>query len=185
MPIEPDGTGFDFKDLSIAEDDIPLRLDAARTWRFVQALLEETEGQVQRIFIVEHVRAMLLAEAARARAPSALRDRFAEITCQPGTPHDDHMHVRFYCSAEDMAGGCFDTPPTYPWRKDALAVLGLTPLLEKRADRKARAQEVEERTTSIAEARKRAGPMHKKVRAFLARRNAWVKTPHPGREFCK
>ena len=185
VPIEPDGTGYDYKDLSVLEDDVLVRLDAPRTWRFVQALIEDPVAQVQRIFVVEHVRAMLLAAAERAHAPQAARDRFAALTCQPSTPHDDHMHVRWFCTPEDTKAGCYDKPPIYPWHRDALAALGLAPVLEPAGNRKERMAEVEERTTSRAEARAKAGPMHKEVRRFLARREAWAKQPHPGREFCK
>jgi penicillin-insensitive murein endopeptidase len=185
VPIEPDGTGYDYKDLSVPADDVLVRLDAPRTWRFMQALIEDPGAQVQRIFLVEHVRAMLLAAAEKQRAPQAARDRFAALTCQPGTPHDDHMHVRWYCTPEDIGHGCYDTPPIYPWQRDALAVLGLAPVLEPPGRRARRSAEVEERTTSRAEARAKAGPMHKSVRQFLARREAWASQPHPGREYCK
>jgi penicillin-insensitive murein DD-endopeptidase len=185
VPLGPDGKGWDFKDLSVLEDDVRVQLDAPRTWRFMQALLEAGGDHVQRIFIVEHVRAMLLAEAERVRAPAALRERFGHITCQPSTPHDDHMHVRFFCSPEDIGHGCLDKPPIYPWYKDALASLGLAPVLERAVDRRARAKEVAARTTTPEQAKRRAGPMHPKVRRFLAERQAWMKPPKPGRLYCK
>ena len=185
VPIEPDGSGYDYKDLSVAEDDVLVRLDAPRTWRFVQALIEDPGAQLQRIFIVEHVRAMLLSAAERVHAPQATRDRFAALSCQPSTPHDDHMHVRWFCTPQDTAAGCYDKPPIYPWHRDALAALGTAPVLEPAGNRAERTAEVEERTTSRAEARKKAGKMHREVRRFLARREAWAKQPHPGREFCK
>jgi hypothetical protein len=128
---------------------------------------------------------MLLAAAEKQRAPLVARERFAALTCQPGTPHDDHMHVRWYCTPEDIARGCYDKPPIYPWHRDALALLGVVPVLEPPGNRARRSAEVEERTTSRAEARAKAGPMHKSVRQFLARREAWAKQPHPGREYCK
>jgi penicillin-insensitive murein endopeptidase len=185
VPIDPSGKGFDFKDNSIPDDDQPVRLDAARTWRFVQALIEEGGDAVQRIFMVEHVRSMLLKQADRAHAPAAIRDRFADITCQPDTPHDDHMHLRLFCSAEDIAGGCLDKPPIYPWHMLALKALGLTAQLESAQWRREGREGVKERTTTPAQARKRAGPMHAKVRRFLAQREAWLKQPHPGREYCR
>ncbi len=185
VPLDATGQGTDYKDLAIPSDDQLIRIDLPRTWRFMQALLEEAPGHVQRIFIVEHLRSMLLAEAERVRAPKATIQRFDEVTCQPSTPHDDHMHVRFFCTPEDMASGCEDSAPVYPWRLSALAALGLEPKLastkrtpEERADRAAR-------TTTAAEARKRAGKMHRKVVQFLKEREAWVKQPHPGRIYCK
>jgi penicillin-insensitive murein endopeptidase len=151
----------------------------------VQGLLEAGANEVQRIFIVEHVRAQLLAEAERVRAPAALRERFAHVTCQPGTPHDDHMHVRFFCSREDIAQGCLDKPPIYPWHAAALAVFGVTPVLERVKSRADRDDKIAQRTTTRAQARKRAGPLHPKVRRFLALRERWAAQPRPGRQYCR
>lgn len=185
VPIDPQGKGVDFKDLADPKDDQPVQLDVKRTWRFAQALLETARDNLQRIFMVEHVRTMLLAEAARAHAPAALIQRFADITCQPDSPHDDHMHVRLYCTPEDMAAGCLDTPPTYPFRLAALSPLGLKPQLadmqRTAAQRRARGK----LTTTPEQARKRAGPMHAAVIKFLDQRKAWIKQPHPGRPYCK
>lgn len=185
VPLDPTGQGVDFKDLAVPGDDQKVRIDLPRSWRFMQALLEESPGQVQRIFIVEHLRNMLLAEAQRVRAPQSTIQRFDEVTCQPGTPHDDHIHVRFFCTAEDLKGGCEDSAPLYPWRVNELAAVGLEPVLaatkrtpEERAARAAR-------TTTAAEARRKAGPMHRNVVEFLKQREAWMKQPHPGRPYCK
>jgi hypothetical protein len=95
------------------------------------------------------------------------------------------MHVRLFCSPEDMGQGCLDKPPTYPFRIEALAALGLSPILERVTDRRERAAAVAARTTTPEQAAKRAGPMHREVRKFLTRRKAWLKQPHPGRPFCK
>ncbi|MFI5308043.1 MAG: penicillin-insensitive murein endopeptidase [Polyangiales bacterium] len=185
VPIEPDGTGVDYQDLAVDEDDLPERIDLRRTWRFVQALLEQGGDEVQRIFLVEHLRAMLLTQAERAHAPAKLRDRFADLTCQPETPHDDHMHVRLFCSPEDIGQGCWDKPPIYPWHKQALHALGLASVLEPFVRGAQRREELAERTTSRTQARKKAGVLSRKVRQFLERREAWAKKPHPGRQYCK
>lgn len=180
VPIDPDGAGTDYRDLATADDDIPLTLDAPRTWRFVQAVLEDSHATVQRIFVVEHVRALLLAEARRVGAPAAAIERFEEVTCQPGFPHDDHLHIRFFCSADDIAAGCTDMDPIYPWQRAALKAAGAAPVKAK-----ARRAGTRPKLTSHAEARAKAGPMHPSVSEFLDRREAWVKQPHPGRKYCK
>ncbi len=189
VPLQPDGTGVDFNDLTTDADDVPERIDAPRTWRFVQALLEQPGGeQVQRIFLVEHLRSILLAQAERVRAPAAVRQRFSDLTCQPlGAPHDDHMHVRLFCSAQDIAQGCWDKPPIYPWHRQALHALGLAPVFEPRearAEHARRAASKAARTTTRAQAREKAGPMRPKVRRFLDYRETWAKKPHPGRPYC-
>jgi penicillin-insensitive murein endopeptidase len=185
VPIDPSGGGIDFNDLRDPKDDQPIRLDVKRTWRFAAELIEVADVHLQRIFIVEHVRQMLLDEAARVKAPKKVVQRFAEITCQPESPHDDHMHIRLFCTPEDMQHGCLDSPPVYPFRVESLAKLGLTPLMaslqQTIAERKAR----EARTTTPEQAKKKAGPMHAKVTEFLKQREAWLKKPHPGRPYCK
>ncbi len=180
--IEPDGAGYDYKDLSIPDDDVRVHFDAARTWRFVRALLEDEEAEVQRIFVVEHLRAMLLAEAERTHAPRAIVQRFADVSCQPGYPHDDHLHVRWYCSFEDLTKGCEDLAPLYPWRAAALTAAHIKPVLAKRAKADDPAEVV---TQEQAEANVKKQEPHPEVLAFLARRKAWEKQPHPGRPYCK
>ncbi|HEY6876891.1 MAG TPA: penicillin-insensitive murein endopeptidase [Polyangiales bacterium] len=180
--IEPDGTGYDYKDLATAEDDVRVHFDAARTWRFVRALLEDPEAVVQRIFVVEHVRTMLLAEAERVHAPRALVQRFSEVSCQPGYPHDDHLHVRWYCSLEDLGHGCEDLAPQYPWRSAELSAAHVKPVLAQRVKSEQPAEVV---TQAEAEAAVLKQSPHPEVLAFLERRKAWEKQPHPGRPYCK
>jgi penicillin-insensitive murein endopeptidase len=181
-PIDPDGIGFDYKDLSLPSDDVRVHFDAPRTWRFVQALLEEPEAPLQRIFVVEHLRSALLAEAERAKAPPEVIARFADVTCQPSYPHDDHLHVRWYCSEEDLVRGCEDLPPLYPWRSEQLAAHGVTPVQAKRG--KSLDPAPIETNEEAERAVKRQKP-HPSVFAFLARRKAWEKQPHPGRLYCR
>lgn len=180
VPIDPDGQGFDFGDLVDPSDDVAVRLDVARTWRFVQALLEgeaEERSAVQRIFVVEHVRTALLAEAARAGAPPSIRERFADITCQPSYPHDDHLHVRYFCSADDLAAGCEDVTPLYPWHREALAAAEVEPVMAAPRPHRRRTPT---RAAAIPDI-----PMDDTVRSFLERRAEWAAQPHPGRRFCR
>jgi penicillin-insensitive murein endopeptidase len=190
VPIDPKGRGIDFKDLAVRSDDVELRFDAKRTWRFMHSFLEVAGEEVQRIFIVEHVRTMLLAEAERVKAPKKIKERFEMVTCQPETPHDDHMHIRLFCSADDIAEGCIDSSPMFPQRRKALKELGVAPVLESFNARHERSRKagVDERTTSMAEARaklEKSGPMHARVRAFLSQREAWAEKPIVGRQYCK
>jgi penicillin-insensitive murein DD-endopeptidase len=185
ITIEPDGAGWDFKDLVDPKDDVRLYLDAKRTWCFVRALIETAGPQLQRIFIVEHVRSMLLTEAQRSKAPKWIRERFEALTCQPSSPHDDHMHVRFFCAADDIAQGCTDRAPMYPWWRAALKKLSVSPVIDMRAATPDERDARDARTTSEEEAVQAMGNMHARVRQFLERRKAWVATPHPGRPFCK
>ena len=180
-PIDPRGEGTDYRDLSDPADDVPLRVDLGRTWLFVQALLElDGDSPVQRIFVVEHLRSRLLEHARAADAPEAIVERFADLTCQPSYPHDDHFHIRFFCSPEDIGHGCEDAAPLYPWRRRALGAEGVDPIRHRpRPDRPMAP------VTTEAEAQAAAGELHPSVRAFLERRKAWSAPPHPGRPWCR
>ncbi len=184
VPLDPRGWGWDFKDLTIAKDDVRMQIDLKRSWRFMQALIENSGDLVQRIFIVEHLRTLLLQEAERVKAPRRVRARFELVTCQPSTPHDDHIHVRFFCTADDIKAGCQDNYPIYPWRRQALREVDVEPVIAKRLNRRLR-KSVKKRTTSPAEARKRAGPMHIRVKRFLDQRESWLPKPSPGRPYCR
>jgi penicillin-insensitive murein endopeptidase len=179
VPIDPEGRGTDYRDLMDPSDDVPLHLDLPRTWRFVQALVEDEQALVQRIFVVEHVRTMLLAEARRQHAPAAAVQRFSEVTCQPAYAHDDHLHIRLFCTNEDLAAGCADSVPMYPWRLAQIEAAELEPVAEQRARRR------RSRVVTEEEARASAPPMHESVRAFLDRRESWIVQPHPGRRYCR
>jgi penicillin-insensitive murein DD-endopeptidase len=179
--LDERGRGYDFKDLADPRDDVLVRMDLPRTWAFVRALLEgPRKDEVQRIFVAEHLRTLLLQYAERTRAPRAIRARFGELTCQPSYPHDDHFHIRFFCTPEDMAAGCEDATPIYAWRRSALRELGLSPVVYRR-----RPDRPESPTVSHDEARRNAGRMHSRVREWLARREAWMNPPSAGRAFCR
>ena len=187
IPLDPEGRGTDYGDLADPADDVPVRIDVERTWAFVAALLADEHAEVQRILIVEHLRERLLEEARRAETAPAVVQRFAEITCQPRFPHDDHMHIRVFCSAEDLGAGCQDTPPLFPWRKQELAAAGVKPVLAKAGGNDERPATPKKKPTlkTLAQARAEAGPMHEDVVEFLDRRESWAKRPRPGRRWCR
>ncbi len=178
--FDPSGAGVDFRELADPSDDVPLRLDMPRTWRFVQALIEDEAANLQSIYLAEHLRSLLLDYARKRGAPEWTLARFAEMTCQPDYPHDDHFHFRFYCSADDIEAGCRDSAPIYPWRQKALAKIGIEPLslLPKR-------QEARTKTVGHEEARRAAGPLDSEVERWLDRRKQWLARPHPGRTYCR
>jgi penicillin-insensitive murein endopeptidase len=178
-PIDPNGEGTDYRDLLDPSDDVPLRIDLSRTWRFIEALLTPRDNSVQRMFIVEHLRTLLLQEAQRRRAPRAVIRRFEEITCQPSYAHDDHIHIRFFCSADDIGAGCADGNPMYPWRNAQLDEAGVDAVMEQRPRRR------RSRIVTEAEVRENAPPMHASVRTFLDWRETWTTQPHPGRTYCR
>ena len=97
----------------------PRVFDVARNWALVRALLEEPRIEVQYLFINETLKQKLL-EWARAHGEElALVDRADALLHQPGdsAPHDDHLHVRIFCSQEDRPYGCSDRGPIRWWKK--------------------------------------------------------------------
>jgi penicillin-insensitive murein endopeptidase len=104
------------------------RFDLARNWALVRALVTAPEADVQWVFLSEPLSLALL-DYARAHGESdALVARARAVLHQPGdsAPHDDHMHVRIFCSPADRAAGCIDhgPPPADdpPPRDDAAAL---------------------------------------------------------------
>ncbi len=107
----PDGLAWD------AAGQRFVRFDVEREWLLVKTLLEDSEARVEWMFS-NHVIEALLVEWARARGESAetiLRAELVLLEPHPGGAHDDHIHVRTACSAEEEAQGCETGGPVRPW----------------------------------------------------------------------
>lgn len=179
--VDPRGRAMDFGDPEVHGDDRPLRFDAVRSWRFIAAMLDDPATRVQRIFLAEHVRSLLLREARRARADRAVVARFSDVTCEPSHPHDDHFHIRLFCSTEDLAAGCRDGRPMYPWRRRELRSEGQRP-------RFAGPERMRAPLTTLAdstEATLERDDLEPTLRRWLVRRETWRERPHPGRRWCR
>jgi penicillin-insensitive murein endopeptidase len=81
--------------------------DLSRNWALVEALATDPDVRVTRIFVSRRVRDWLLAYAAAARISEPVRARVQQVLAFPADVrgHDDHMHVRIGCSADDVAAG--------------------------------------------------------------------------------
>jgi penicillin-insensitive murein endopeptidase len=97
----------------------PRTFDVARNWALVRALLEEPRIEVQYLFINERLKQKLMEYAVAHGEDPALVDRAEQLLHQPGdsAPHDDHLHVRIFCSSEDRPYGCSDRGPVRWWKK--------------------------------------------------------------------
>jgi penicillin-insensitive murein DD-endopeptidase len=94
-----------------------LRLDVDREWLLVRALVEDPQARIQWIFVSDVVKALLV-EWALARDDSIETIRRAqEVMAQPhpGGVHDDHIHVRTACSADEAVTGCEPSGPRRDW----------------------------------------------------------------------
>lgn len=94
-----------------------LRLDRERNWSLLRTLIASRRPAVQYIFISNPIKALLLEWAqTRGEHPEILR-RARLMMRQPSdsAAHDDHMHVRTFCSASDLAAGCIDGGIRWRW----------------------------------------------------------------------
>lgn len=111
--------------LAQVKDDFFVRLDVERNWLLVKELVSSKEAGVQWMFASRSVEALLI-DYARARGePLELIWRAETMLLEPGdsSPHDDHVHVRIACSAEEEAAGCEGGGPRWEWLQ-SLPTLG-------------------------------------------------------------
>lgn len=121
---DPSGTPVDPPDLLHLDadgrshvNDGYYRFDTACTWTLVEALLTHPEVQVQYIFISNPLKRKLLNYARRRATSRRTMEKAEAILGQPGgaLPHNDHIHVRIYCSMRDVEGGCVNNGKIHPW----------------------------------------------------------------------
>lgn len=94
--------------------------DTRRNWALVRAMLTDPDAEVQWIFCSHGIKVLLLEEALAQGEDIEIVRRAAWVLHRPtnARPHDDHLHVRIYCSAEERALGCLDGAPDWDWRPD-------------------------------------------------------------------
>jgi penicillin-insensitive murein endopeptidase len=111
-PVEPDAMHALDRD-GHAKDGSGLVLDVNRQWLLVRELLTAPEANVQWLFIYQPLAKLLIKHAEDIGEPAELVARATLALRQPGdsAPHDDHMHVRVYCTEADKADGCLDMGP--------------------------------------------------------------------------
>jgi len=96
-----------------AIDGTGITVDIPRTWTLVKELITAPEAVVQWVFMYEPIARRLIEHAEKIGEPEALVARARKTLKQPGDSarHDDHLHVRVYCSTADKAYGCVDIGP--------------------------------------------------------------------------
>ncbi len=92
------------------QPDQVFRFDVARNWLLVKTLIENPIAEVQYLFIYDPLKQMLLDHARVIGESEDLVVEASWLLHQPGdsAPHDDHLHMRIYCSASDRDYGCRD-----------------------------------------------------------------------------
>lgn len=91
----------------------PRRFDVRRNWALVRALLQDPAIEVQYLFCSGPLKRALLDWARDHGEDPALVARADFLLHQPtdSLPHDDHLHLRIYCAADDRPYGCEDRGP--------------------------------------------------------------------------
>lgn len=115
----PDGKPFEADAMRVfdgnakAKDGSGITIDIPRTWLLVKELVTAPEARVQWVFMYEPIAAKLIEHAIAIGEPEALVARARKTLKQPGDSarHDDHMHVRVYCTEKDRMFGCVDIGP--------------------------------------------------------------------------
>lgn len=97
----------------VARDGTGHTVDIPRMWNLVRELLTAPEAPVQWVFVYQPVANAMIEHAVKIGEPEVLIERAKKVCKQPGdsAPHNDHMHVRVYCSYQDRAYGCVDIGP--------------------------------------------------------------------------
>jgi penicillin-insensitive murein endopeptidase len=105
----------------------PLRFDVARNWELVKALLTAPEAEVQYIFVYEPLALLMLDHARASGEADSVVELARSAMTQPGdaAPHDDHFHVRIFCSEADAGMGCVDRGTRMATRKKAVSPTAL------------------------------------------------------------
>jgi penicillin-insensitive murein endopeptidase len=94
-----------------------VRVDVAREWQLVKALVSSREANVQWLFFARWLEALVM-EYARARGEDPELLWYAEsVLLQPGdsAAHDDHLHLRIACTPDEAVAGCLGGGPYWPW----------------------------------------------------------------------
>ncbi|MBX3161977.1 MAG: penicillin-insensitive murein endopeptidase [Deltaproteobacteria bacterium] len=112
-PMEPDLMRLFDKapdERLLAKDGSGITIDVPRTWLFVKELVTAHEAAVQWIFVYEAIAVKLVEYGTSINEPEAIIQRVRNTLLQPkdAMRHDDHMHVRLYCTPEDRRLGCRD-----------------------------------------------------------------------------
>lgn len=101
------------------------RFDLDRNWRLFKSLATNQKFSLQWLFLASFLREKLLEHARRIGEPEALVKKVGEVMAQPSRsfPHDDHVHVRLYCSKDDLLEGCRDMGSNRSWYEDSSAMV--------------------------------------------------------------
>ena len=141
--------------------------DDARNWQLLVAFVDDPMAEVQHVLLAPHLRNRLLEHARATEAPEDQIRRVTLVTEQirGSENHDDHFHVRIYCSVGDRPQ-CLDRPPLHPWYDGTpspravaaarVADLQRAAALRRQQEHERRAEQMLARGRALEEAREHA-----------------------------
>lgn len=93
------------------------RFDAERNFALVKALVQNPKAPIQFIFCARWLKKRMMEVADKRGVNPELRRRLDEVLRMPSdsNPHQDHFHVRVYCSVQDRLHGCLERGPIRDW----------------------------------------------------------------------
>lgn len=99
-----------FDEHGVGVEDSSLRFDVARNWALVRALIENPVAEIQYMFIYDPLKQLLLDHARSIGEPDHIIAYASYVLHQPSDSlaHNDHIHLRIYCSRTDRDAGCRD-----------------------------------------------------------------------------
>lgn len=108
------------------EQGHPIHFDEARNWTLVRTMLMDPDIDVQWLFVSRGIKSLLLDYAIAHETDPDVLVRASYVLAQPenAQPHDDHLHVRIYCSEEERLGACIDTGYRWPWLRPRIETSG-------------------------------------------------------------
>ncbi|MEP7053145.1 MAG: penicillin-insensitive murein endopeptidase [Pseudomonadota bacterium] len=94
-----------------------VRLDVDREWLLLRSLLTSPDIGVQFMFVCHEIEALLIDHARARGEPDELVAHAETVMLQPSDSlrHDDHVHLRIACSAEEAVFGCSGGGPRWQW----------------------------------------------------------------------
>lgn len=98
-------------------DELGYTFDVPRNWTLIKSLLTHPTVEVQWLFIARPLRRAVLEHARAQGEDPALLLKAETVLRQPmdAQSHNDHLHVRVFCPAQDRVEGCVQKEPVWPW----------------------------------------------------------------------
>jgi len=133
-PLREGMVKFDGQGKPVANDEKPYpdddwqarRFDARRNWQLLEAFFTDASVRVQWVFVSDEIKDHLLQWAQRHDRAAWLVEYARTVMRQPGdsAPHDDHFHVRVYCTRSDRFHGCQDSGVVWQHEKKTFKYSG-------------------------------------------------------------